>query len=52
MVIDQLDAGQAPAIEALGTPVRVAQTVMNSGEDRCMLADIVLSFAGSLKKPD
>ena len=52
MVIDQLDAAQAPAIEALGTPVRVAQTVMNSGEDRCMLADIVLSFAGSLKKPD
>jgi len=31
--------------------VRVAQSVMNSNEDRCMLADIVLSFAGSLKKP-
>ena len=50
MVIDKVDAAQAAAIEATGTPVRVAQTVMNSAADRCMLADFVMSFAQSLAK--
>lgn len=50
MVIDEVDASQAAAIEAAGTPVRVTQTVMNSEADRCMLADVVMSFAASMSK--
>jgi len=44
-VLDQLDADQAAAVEALGVRVEVAQTVMKSAQDRTALADGVLGFA-------
>jgi len=44
-VLDQLDADQAAAIEALGVRAEVAQTVMKSTQDRIALADGVLGFA-------
>src|SRR6185369_14488367 len=45
MVIDQQDASLANAVAATGVQVEVAQTVMNSIQDSCMLADTVLNFA-------
>ena len=48
MVIDLQDEPSAAQIEARGAQVRVGQTVMNSAEDRRMLADLVLSFAEDL----
>lgn len=45
MVIDQVDAAQAPAIEALGMHVMTAQSVMRTPDDKVKLAEEVLSFA-------
>lgn len=47
-VIDEQDAAQAPAIEALGLAVEVAQTVMKSDEDKRALAQVVVDFADRL----
>ena len=47
-VIDETDAGLAPAIEELGMAVLVAQTVMRTLEDRVELARDVLRFAARL----
>ena len=48
LVIDEVDAGQADALRALGLAVRVAPTLMLTTEDRCRLALEVLAFADSL----
>lgn len=48
MTIDTLDAADAPRIEALGMATQVAQTVMQSTNDREQLARDVLAFASSL----
>ena len=45
MVIDQQDAALADAVAAAGVRVEVAQTIMNSVQDSCMLAETVLNFA-------
>lgn len=45
MVIDQVDAAQAPAIEALGIRVLISQSVMRTPDDKVKLAEEVLSFA-------
>ncbi len=47
-VIDQQDASQAPAIEALGLEVTVAQTVMKTDQDKRALARVVIDFADRL----
>lgn len=47
MTIDTLDAADAPRIEALGIAVQIAQTVMQSDDDRRQLARAVLAFAAS-----
>ena len=44
LVIDEQDADQAPAIEALGIDVLVTAAVMRSDEDRARLAAEVLAF--------
>jgi LPPG:FO 2-phospho-L-lactate transferase len=49
IVIDQLDAEQAPRIESLGLRTLVTNTVMSSVEDRLCLARDVLQFAASLR---
>jgi LPPG:FO 2-phospho-L-lactate transferase len=49
MVIDQLDAEQAPRIESLGLRTLVTNTVMSSVEDRLRLARDVLQFAASVR---
>lgn len=43
-VMDQVDREQAPAVEALGMPVLVAQTIMRSERDRQRLAQQTLEF--------
>ena len=48
LVIDEVDAGQADALRALGLAVRVAPTLMLTTEDRCRLALEVLAFADQL----
>lgn len=51
LVIDQVDAGEAPAVEALGLACAVAQTVMRRDEDRIDLARAALGFAERLAGP-
>jgi LPPG:FO 2-phospho-L-lactate transferase len=48
LVIDEVDAGQADALRALGLAVRVAPTLMLTAEDRRRLALEVLAFADEL----
>jgi LPPG:FO 2-phospho-L-lactate transferase len=48
MVIDELDAGARPQIEALGMRVLVTQTVMGDTRDRERLGAAVLDFCRSL----
>ena len=48
-VLDREDAAAVPAIEALGLPVLVTQTIMGDAGDRRRLAEEVLAFAGTLK---
>jgi len=48
LVIDTLDADQAPTIEALGIDVLVTDAVMRSDEDRARLAAEVVDFGRSL----
>jgi LPPG:FO 2-phospho-L-lactate transferase len=51
MVIDEIDSGLVDAIERLGIPTHVANTVMRNREDQQLLARHVLKFAMSLRKP-
>ena len=48
LVIDEVDAGQADALRALGLAVRVAPTLMLTTEHRRRLALEVLAFADEL----
>jgi 2-phospho-L-lactate transferase/gluconeogenesis factor (CofD/UPF0052 family) len=48
LVIDDADAGLAPAIEALGIAVMVAPTLMRSAEDRRQLARACIDFAAAI----
>ncbi len=48
LVIDEVDAGQADALRALGLAVRKAPTLMLTTEDRRRLALEVLAFADEL----
>jgi len=48
-IIDEADAEQASAIEALGMAVKVTPTVMRSLEDRVTLAQQSLAFAKALR---
>jgi LPPG:FO 2-phospho-L-lactate transferase len=50
LVIDEADADLAARIEADGTRVRVAQTVMQSDADRLELARVTLDFAAELAR--
>jgi LPPG:FO 2-phospho-L-lactate transferase len=43
-VVDEVDAGLAPAIEALGMSVSVLPTVMVSDDDRARLAAALLEL--------
>ena len=45
LVIDRTDGHEAEAIERLGIKVKVANTVMQSIEDRKKLAETTLEFA-------
>lgn len=49
-VVDTVDAGMAPKIEALGIAVLSTNTVMDSLEDRVMLARVVLEFSDELSR--
>ena len=49
-VLDVVDAQLAPQIEAFGIPVQTANTVMDSLEDRVMLARVVLEFSDALSR--
>ncbi|TMK22567.1 MAG: 2-phospho-L-lactate transferase [Actinobacteria bacterium] len=51
-VIDLVDAPLAPAIEAFGVRVEVAQTMMNTVEDAAALAKVALELARSLRNPE
>ena len=48
-ILDQQDAAQRPAIEALGLRARTAQTVMQTLEDKVALAKVVVSALGELQ---
>jgi len=50
-VLDEEDQSLAPAIEALGLRVLVVPTVMRSFEDRVRLAEAIVAFVGTLKRP-
>ncbi len=50
-VLDAADAGLAPRVEAPGLGVRIANTVMDSLEDRVMLARAVLEFCDHMPSP-
>jgi LPPG:FO 2-phospho-L-lactate transferase len=50
ILIDQVDDGLTPDILALGYQVKVANTLMQSLEDRAALARIVLELAGKMIK--
>jgi LPPG:FO 2-phospho-L-lactate transferase len=52
LIIDQADADQVPAIEALGIRALVAPTVMTDLDDRIALAGTALAFARDLPGPD
>lgn len=47
-VLDEQDAATAPAIEALGMKVHVAQTVMQTVADKLALANETLAFAETI----
>lgn len=47
-VIDQVDAGLLPEIEALGMPAIALQSIMGDAEDRARFAREVLEFADSI----
>jgi len=49
LVIDRRDSPQQAAIEALGIPVRLSDTLMNTLEDKTRLAAEVLEFAADLR---
>jgi LPPG:FO 2-phospho-L-lactate transferase len=48
LIIDEQDADEAGAIEALGLQVEIAQTVMNNDQDKFALASVAVGFAASL----
>ena len=48
LVLDERDADACPGIEALGVKARTARTLMTTLEDKCALADKVLTIAGEL----
>ena len=48
IVIDTVDAGAKPAIEALGLRVAITNTVMKNPADQARLADDVLAFAARM----
>ena len=50
LIIDATDAALAVRIEAEGTRVRVAQTIMHSNADRVELARVALDFAAELAR--
>ena len=52
LVIDEVDAALAPAIEALGISVAVEPTVMRDDADRAALARAVLAFSQRLLAAD
>ncbi|NDD65637.1 MAG: 2-phospho-L-lactate transferase, partial [Acidobacteria bacterium] len=45
-LIDEVDAGEVPAVTALGIETRTAMTVMRSKADKKALARIVLDWLG------
>ena len=47
-VLDRVDAGDAPAIEALGMAVCITDTIMAGAPERARLAQEVLRFAATL----
>ncbi len=49
LVIDESDAAEAPAVEALGIRAGVAPTVMTTDADKTALAERVLALAGDLR---
>ncbi len=49
-IVDEQDASAADAVRSLGLATRVAQTVMQSLDDRTELARTTLDFAASLRK--
>ncbi len=48
MIIDRLDEAYAPRIEALGIAAEIADTIMNTDEDRRALAEVALAFSHKL----
>lgn len=48
IIIDNLDAGLKPAIEALGLQVAVTATVMNTLADQALLGQSTLNFAAEI----
>jgi len=48
LIIDQQDADQMPAIEALGIKAAITDTVMNNLNDKTRLAEFTLNFAAQL----
>ena len=48
LVIDVTDAALEPAIEAMGTKVRVVPTLMRSVDDRRVLGKVCVEFARAL----
>ena len=42
-VLDEVDAGEVPALEASGASIDVAQTVMRTHDDRRLLAETILA---------
>jgi LPPG:FO 2-phospho-L-lactate transferase len=51
LVLDEQDAGDGPAIAALGITTALAHTVMHTPEDRRRVAGVVLDFARTLRQP-
>jgi LPPG:FO 2-phospho-L-lactate transferase len=49
MIIDHLDESHAPAIEALGIAVEIADTIMKTDEDRRALAEVALRFCRTIQ---
>lgn len=49
-VLDDADAGLAPSVTRQGMAVKVAPTLMRSGEDRIALAEICIAFARELTR--
>lgn len=49
LVIDEADAHESEAVQAIGVTPRLAGTIMNSDEDRTRLAEATLKFAADLR---